>query len=166
MMLALPQSLGKALPVCSLLLGWIFKVFIEFVTISLLFYVLVFWLQVMWDPGSLTRGRTHTLCAGNRSPHHWTTMDVLALPVLTCSGGAFPSCTNAYSPCYFQSLLNSDLFVCMQSMASQAVFAMLFSECESFQLIENKSTPHSLTVSTRGPQYRFPMRIKASTSKY
>ena len=33
----------------------IFKVFIELVTMLLLFYVLVFWLQAMWDPSSLTR---------------------------------------------------------------------------------------------------------------
>ena len=31
----------------------IFKVSIQFVTISLLFYVLVFWLQGMWDLSSL-----------------------------------------------------------------------------------------------------------------
>ena len=33
----------------------IFKVFIEFVTVLLLFYVLVFWLQGMCDLNSLTR---------------------------------------------------------------------------------------------------------------
>ena len=26
---------------------------------------------------------------GNRSPNHWTTMEVPALPVLTCSSAAF-----------------------------------------------------------------------------
>ena len=37
-------------------LMWIIlKVFIEFVTILLRFYALVFWLQGMWDPSSLTR---------------------------------------------------------------------------------------------------------------
>ena len=33
-------------------------VFIEFVTVLLLFYVLVFELQGLWDPRSLTRDRT------------------------------------------------------------------------------------------------------------
>ena len=33
----------------------ILKVFIEFVTILLLFYLLVFWLQGMWDLSTLTR---------------------------------------------------------------------------------------------------------------
>ena len=33
----------------------IFKVFIEFVTILFLFYILVFWPQVMWDLSTLTR---------------------------------------------------------------------------------------------------------------
>ena len=33
----------------------IFKVFIEFITILLLFYVLVFWPQGMWDLSLLTR---------------------------------------------------------------------------------------------------------------
>ena len=43
----------------SLFLTWtIFKVFIEFVTILLLFYVLVFWLQGMWDLSSPTKDWT------------------------------------------------------------------------------------------------------------
>ena len=33
----------------------LFKVFIEFITTLLLFYVLVFWLRGMWDLSSLTR---------------------------------------------------------------------------------------------------------------
>ena len=36
------------------------KVLIEFVTISLLFYVFVFWLQVMWYLNSLTRDQPCT----------------------------------------------------------------------------------------------------------
>ena len=35
--------------------GPFFKVSIKFVTILLLFYVLVFWPQGMWNPSSLTR---------------------------------------------------------------------------------------------------------------
>ena len=44
-----------------LFLMWtIFKVFTEFFTIFLLFYILVFWPQDMWGLGSLTRDQTHT----------------------------------------------------------------------------------------------------------
>ena len=46
------------------LMWTIFQLFIEFVTILLLFYVLVFWPQGMWDFNSPTRNRTHT-------PFHW-----------------------------------------------------------------------------------------------
>ena len=42
----------------------IFKVFIEFVTILHLFYVLVLWLQGMWDLSSLTRDQTCIPCIG------------------------------------------------------------------------------------------------------
>ena len=38
----------------------IFKVFFEFITTLLLFYVLVFWPWGMWDLISLTRDQTHT----------------------------------------------------------------------------------------------------------
>ena len=56
---------------------WItLKVFSEFVTILLLFYVLVFWLRGMWDPSSLTRDGTHTPCLGRRSPNHWIAREV------------------------------------------------------------------------------------------
>ena len=41
------------------LMWTIFEVFIEFVTILLLFHVLVFWPQGMWDLSSLTRDLTH-----------------------------------------------------------------------------------------------------------
>ena len=44
-----------------------FKVFIEFVTVLLLFYVLVFWQRGVWDLSSPTRDRTHTRCIGRRS---------------------------------------------------------------------------------------------------
>ena len=52
------------------------KVFIEFVTISLLFYVLVFWPQGMWDLSSLTRDQTCTPCIGRQSLNHWTAREV------------------------------------------------------------------------------------------
>ena len=56
---------------------WIsLKVFSEFVTILLLFYVLVFWPRGMWDPSSLTRDGTYTPCPGRRSPNLWTAREV------------------------------------------------------------------------------------------
>ena len=42
----------------------IFKVFIEFVTLLLLFYIFVFWPRGMWDLSSPSRDRTHTPCIG------------------------------------------------------------------------------------------------------
>ena len=52
----------------------IFKVFIEFVTILLLFYVLFFfWFRGMWDLSSPTRDQTQTPCIGRRSLNYWTT---------------------------------------------------------------------------------------------
>ena len=51
----------------------VFKVFVEFVTILLLFCVLVFWPQGMWDLSSPTRERTCTPCTGRQSLNHWTT---------------------------------------------------------------------------------------------
>ena len=50
----------------------IFKVFIEFVAILLLFYVLVFWPWGMWDLSSLIRNWTRTPSIGRRSLTHWT----------------------------------------------------------------------------------------------
>ena len=54
----------------------VFKVFIEFVTILLLFYVLCFWPWGMWDLSSLTGDRTRTPCIGRRSLNHWTAREV------------------------------------------------------------------------------------------
>ena len=54
----------------------IFKVFTEFVTILLLFHVLVFWLPGLWDLHSPTRDWTCTPCSGRRSLHHWTAREV------------------------------------------------------------------------------------------
>ena len=73
----------------------ILKVFTEFVTILLLFYVLVFWLRGMWDLSSLTRDRTWTLCIGSQSLNHWTTREVpyfLAVLGLRFCVRAFPIC--------------------------------------------------------------------------
>ena len=43
----------------------ILKVFIEFVTILLLFYVLVFWPRGMWDLSSPTNDQTTGPCVGS-----------------------------------------------------------------------------------------------------
>ena len=53
----------------------IFKVFIEFVTILLLFYVLVYWPRGMWHLSSLFRDQTCTPCIGRQSFNHWTTRE-------------------------------------------------------------------------------------------
>ena len=53
----------------------IFKVFIEFVTILLLF-CFASWPRGTWDLSSLTRGGTCTPCIGRRSLNHWTTREV------------------------------------------------------------------------------------------
>ena len=49
-----------------------FLVFIEFVTILLLVYVLVFWPLGMWDLSTPTRDQIWTPCIGSWSPNHWT----------------------------------------------------------------------------------------------
>ena len=54
----------------------ILKVLIEFVTILLMFFILVFWPRGMLDLSSPTRDPTHTSCIGRRSPNHWTTTEV------------------------------------------------------------------------------------------
>ena len=50
-----------------------FKIFIECVTILLLFYVLVFWLWGMWNLSSPTSDQTQASCSGRPSLKHWTT---------------------------------------------------------------------------------------------
>ena len=52
------------------------KIFIKFVTILLLLYVLLFWLQGMWALGSLTRDWACTPCIGRQSLNHWTAREV------------------------------------------------------------------------------------------
>ena len=58
------------------LIWTIFKVFIEFVAVLLLFYVVVFWPGGLWDLRSLTRDRTRTPCIGRQSLNHWTAREV------------------------------------------------------------------------------------------
>ena len=54
----------------------IFKVFVEFVAILLLFHVLVFWPHVLWNLSSPTRDWTQTPCIGRGNLKHWTTSEV------------------------------------------------------------------------------------------
>ena len=61
-------------------MGHFLKVFIEFVTILLLWHVLVFWLWGMWDLRSPTRDRTHTLWIERWRLHHWTAREALPRP--------------------------------------------------------------------------------------
>ena len=63
----------------------IFKDFIEFVTILLLFYVLVFLVVRLfwWDLIFPTRDRTGTPCIGRQSLNHWTTREVPKYCLLT-----------------------------------------------------------------------------------
>ena len=61
------------------LLWTIFKVYIEFCIILLLFYILVFQWRGMWDLSSQTRDQTCTPCNGGWSLKHWTSREVLQL---------------------------------------------------------------------------------------
>ena len=61
---------SRALSSTGLVAPWhvgFFKVFIEFITILLLFCVLVFYPRGMWDLSSLTRARTCTPFIGRQS---------------------------------------------------------------------------------------------------
>ena len=58
-------------------LMWIIcKASVEFVTLLLLFYVLVFWSVVMWDLSFPTRDRTCILYIGRQILNHWTTRGI------------------------------------------------------------------------------------------
>ena len=59
------RNSGKEFCLLFFFLMWtIFTVFIEFLTILLLFYVLVFWPQGMWNLNSPTRDQTRAPCVG------------------------------------------------------------------------------------------------------
>ena len=58
-----------------------FKVY-EFVTILLLFYVLVFQPQGIWELSFSARDQILTPCLGRRSLNHWTIRDIPPLCVL------------------------------------------------------------------------------------
>ena len=54
----------------------IVKVFTKFITILLLFYILVFWPPGMYNLSSLTRDWTHKPCSRRRILNHWITREV------------------------------------------------------------------------------------------
>ena len=96
----------------KIFLMWtIFKVFIEFVKISLLFYVLFFWLRGMWDLSSPTWDWTCTPCTGRWSFNHWTAREVpkiilfiyfykfIYLIYLFLAALGLRCCTRAFSSC-------------------------------------------------------------------
>ena len=60
-----------------------FKDFTEFITVLLLFYVLVIWLQGMWDLSSPIRDQPNTNCIGRWSLKRWTTREVPGLVLST-----------------------------------------------------------------------------------
>ena len=64
------------------LMWTIFKVFIECVTILLLFYVLFFWQRGMGDLCYPTRDGTLTPCVGRQSLNHWNAREVLVSTAL------------------------------------------------------------------------------------
>ena len=58
---------------------WIFLKSTEFITTLILFYVLFYWPQGMWDFRSLTRDGTCIPYTGRQSFNHWTASEVLCL---------------------------------------------------------------------------------------
>ena len=68
-------------------MSFFLKVFIEFVTILLMLYILLFGHEVcgilgMQDLSSLTRDQTHTPCIGRQNLNHWTTRKVTPTPAI------------------------------------------------------------------------------------
>ena len=79
-----------------------FKVFIEFVTILLLFYVLVFWLRGMWGLSSTTKNQPCTLMSWKaKSFNHWITREI---PSLSTVSGISMSKTCLVQPANLQSI--------------------------------------------------------------
>ena len=105
--------------------GPFFKVFMEFVTILLLFHVLVVWLQGMWDLSSLTRDQTCTPCIGRQTLNHWTMREVPSLlyfePIKHCFVYISPNSNFPQNP-----LITIFSFVC--EIHHSAVFLTLMSQ--------------------------------------
>ena len=60
----------------------ILKVFIEFVTIFLLFHVLDFWPRGKWNLNSPTRDQTCTPCIGRWGLNTWATREIPKIPCI------------------------------------------------------------------------------------
>ena len=76
------------------------KVFIEFITTLLLFYVLVFWPQGMWDLSSLPRDGTCIPCIGRQSLNDWATREAPQVIFVSVNGSSLapPPSSTALSP--------------------------------------------------------------------
>ena len=72
----------------TVLMWTIFTVFLEFIAILLLFHVLVFWQQGVWDLSSPTRDRNRTLCTGRWMLNPWNARDVPRPPTFSCDFAA------------------------------------------------------------------------------
>ena len=137
---------------CIFFVMWtIFKVFIEFVTILLLFYVLVFWPQGMWDLSSPTRDRTHTPCIGRQSLNHWTTSEVPALYSLLPVSYHFHYCS------FITYLLLSRTIVSVVG-----VLGLIFRKCKSSETQDNRYTSHKLVECVQV----YPAKIEYSSYDY
>ena len=75
-----------------------FNVFIELVTLLLLFCVLIFWPWGIWELDSLTRNQTYTPCIGRRSLNYWTAREIPTI-------GYFESGQENAPPWYFKTSL-------------------------------------------------------------
>ena len=83
-----------------------FKVlFIEFVTILLLFYALFFWLQGRWGLSSLTRDQTCIPWIGRQSLVYWTTGEVPSHYIIFRKDTFMCSYLNCLALSYMQSSL-------------------------------------------------------------
>ena len=85
---------------CILEVSGLFSfVFIEFITILLLFYVLFFWPRGTWDPSSPTRNQAPTPATGRWSLNHWATREVPGL------FSSFPYCSSPISEYFISQTL-------------------------------------------------------------
>ena len=83
-------------------------VFIKFVTVMLLFYILVFWLWGMWNLNSLTGDQTFTPCIEKQSLNHWTTKEVPFVVVVVVVQSL--RCVRFFvTPCWDHELLIAEL---------------------------------------------------------
>ena len=103
----------------SFFLMWpILKVFIEFGTIFLGFYIFGFWLWVMWDLSSPPRNWVHTTCIRRWSFNHWTAREVFWSP---CLKARSPN-SNILRSCVLGSSMNFEGLHAIQSITKYNCF--------------------------------------------